>query len=447
MSNIHSQEILERRLPSDTDSEASLIAGCIVEPKNIDRVEVRSDQFFDRDLGDMWELLQDMHYCGDPVRDIVAVSARMKGRGLWERMGGLSWIREKFDQGYVHQWHCEFYAKQIIDAAQRRRLIDIGGKLVSDGYDTSRPIEESASSAQAALSARLEIRDDVHQIGHLADGMLKSLDDTKRDKRRVFSGLSKLDEDYGPFMSGELVVVGARTSIGKTAAMIQMALYHADRKRPVLFCSLEMPAEQLRDRIFCAIAGIQSSDFRSGTLTQEQRACLARLTERFRDLPLYIWSPRGEKTITRIAAKARAVKAEFGLDLLMIDYVQKITSTEKRASREEQVASFARGCKDMALDLDIPNIVGCQLNVEADKADEPALHHLRESAVTGHEADVVLLLHRATRHSFDGKLIVAKHRCGSTGSMPMTFDPLHQVITFNVSTKRKDDEDVQSKMF
>jgi replicative DNA helicase len=274
--------------------------------------------------------------------------------------------------------------------------------------------------------------------------MFAKLDDTKQDRRRVFTGFQKFDLDYGPMMSGEMVVVAAKTSIGKTALMVQMGLYHAHVNRPVLFCSLEMPMEQLRDRIFCGIAGVPSNEFRSGRISREHRANLEKAAADFRNKPFYIWSPRGDKSIARIAAKARSVQAEFGIHCLFVDYLQKVHHTDKKCSREEQVSACSSGIKDIAIDLDIPVVVGCQFNRKADEDGEPELHMLRESGSIEQDADMVMIIHRQTRLTLDGKLIVAKHRCGTTGSIGLKFDPLHQVFAFDQPIRTGDEYDQRS---
>lgn len=419
-------EMLERSVPRDTAAEESLLAGCLVDPSQIDSLTISDWHFFDKDFGSFWNLLQDMRFCGDPVDDIVAVAARAKARGIWEQIGGSDWLKKIFDSGSVHKWHCEFYAKQIVTMANHRRLIEIGTDLARNGFDAKSDPADIAAKAQAALASRVDQKDDVHRLDELGAEMLTKARDSKQDARRVFSGFKSYDETFGPFMSGDLVVVAARTSIGKTAFMAQVAAYHAHRGQPILFCSLEMPAEQLRDRIFCAAAGINSVDYRSGKSSADDLKKLAMVVADFQGKPFFIWCPRGDKSARRIFAKARSVKSEHGLHLLVTDYIQKIHSGERNSSREEQVASAARACKDIAMDLDVPNLVGCQLNAEADKSDEPALNQLRESAVTGHEADIVLLLHRKTRTDTDGKLIVAKHRNATTGTLNIKFDPVHQ---------------------
>jgi replicative DNA helicase len=439
-------EILDRIIPRDTEAEESLLAGCLVDPSQIDSLTVADWHFFDRDFGAFWNLLQDMRFCGDPVDDIVAVTARAKARGIWEQIGGAAWVTKIFESGSVHKWHCQFYGQQIITMANHRRLIEIGTDLACSGFDAKVDPAELAAKAQAQLASRVDQKDDVHRLDALGTQMLATATDVKQDHRRVFSGFKSYDATFGPFMSGDLVVVAARTSIGKTAFMAQVAAYHAHRGQPVLFCSLEMPAEQLRDRIFCAAAGINSVDYRSGKASAEDRKKLAMVVADFQGKPFFIWCPRGDKSARRIAAKARSVKAEHGLHLLVTDYIQKIHSDEKHASREEQVASAARACKDIAIDLDVPNLVGCQLNAEADKSDEPALNQLRESAVTGHEADIVLLLHRKTRTDTEGKLIVAKHRNATTGTLNIKFDPIHQYF-YREEDYAHDRSDEQGKFF
>lgn len=421
----------EIEIPRNLDLEQQLLAGCIVDPSAIDRLQVASTHFFVESHGDLWLLLQDMHGCGDPVDDVLAVSERMKARGIWERLGGMSWLQGMFRDGAVHRFHVDYYAKELVRLANLRRLQDIGHSMVASTSSNNANPERIASTAAAQIAARLEVSDDVHRLGKLAAELIAEIDaPPQQQKEPLFTGWPAYDEKFGPFVPGESVIVGARSSIGKTAAMLQLGLYTASKDRPVLFASLEMTTREVRNRILCALAAVDGARFRSRELDSAERDRLHEAAAKIDSWPFWIWNPKGQKTIARIAAKARSVHAEHGLRLLCVDYLGKIHAEDKRLPREEQVASFARGVKDIAIDLDIPVVTGCQLNRQADKEDaEPELHMLRESGAVEQEADIVIFVHRADRLATEGKWKVAKFRQGTPGELRLKWNPLIQEFT------------------
>jgi replicative DNA helicase len=374
-------------------------------------------------------LLQDMAACGDPVDDVAAVAERMKARGIWERIGGAPWLYGIFRDGAVHRFHVDFYAKELVRLANLRRIIEISEQTIRDAYDQSADPEKIGARATSQLAARLEIRDDIHRLDKLAAEMIEELDAPTKEHQPLFTGWPAFDVKFGPFVSGESVIIGARSSIGKTAAMIQLSMYTASHGRPVLFASLEMTAREVRNRIMCALAGVDSTRYRSRELDTAECNRLKQARDKIDGWPIWIWNPTGRKTIARIAAKARSMHAEHGLKLLCIDYLGKIHHEGQRCDRQEEVASFARGVKDIAIDLDIPVVTGCQLNREADKDCEPALHMLRESGAVEQEADIVIFVHRKDRADTSGKFIVAKFRQGAPGELAMTWNPVIQEFT------------------
>lgn len=423
-------------IPHNLEIEQQLLAGCIVDPVAIDRLPVAGQHFFAESHGELWLLLQDMHACGDPVDDVVAVAERMKARGIWDKIGGAAWLHGCFRDGAVHRFHVDYYSKELVRLANLRRLMDIGTTLIHSSGERHADPERIASTAASQIASRLETKDDVVRLDTLARQLIEELDATPDPtKQPLFTGWPAFDEKFGPFVPGESIIIGARSSIGKTAAMLQLSMYTASHDRPVLFASLEMSSREVRNRLMCALASVDGARFRARELDCDERARLHEAARRIDGWPIWIWSPKGRKTVARIAAKARSVHAEHGLRLLCVDYLGKIHAEDKRVPREEQVASFARGVKDIAIDLDIPVVTGCQLNRQADKDDtEPELHMLRESGAVEQEADVVVFVHRKDRLDTTGKFIVAKFRQGTPGELAMIWNPLIQEFTLAAET-------------
>lgn len=420
--------------PKSDELECQLLAGCLIDPSAIDRLDLAAHHWFSEGHAACWELLQDMRTCGDPVDDVQAVAQRLKARGIWERLGGMNWLRNLFIEGQVHRYHVDFYARELVRLANLQRLVQIGEKIIAEATAQGADPQAIATTATAAIAARMETKDDVQRLDELAGELLDELDRPKNEYQALFTGWPAFDTTFGPLVGGESTIIGARSSIGKTAAMLQLAMYAASHDRPVLFASLEMPSGAVRDRLMCALARIESAKFRSRELDEADKRALAAAKAKIDGWPIYIWSPRGRKTVARISAKARSVHAEHKLRLLCIDYLGKIHAEDKRVPREEQVASFARGVKDIAMDLGIPVVTGCQLNRQADHDEEPALHHLRESGAVEQEADVVVFVHRKDRLDLYGKFIVAKFRQGTPGELKMTWNPLAQEFTLEAET-------------
>src|SRR5574343_1739395 len=153
-----------RELPRDLDSERYLLAGCIVDPAAIDRLILEPRHFFDTAHGDIWNLLQDMRSCGDPVGDVPAIAARMKARGIWDQANGMTWLGQIFRDGMVHRFHVDHYAKELVRLANLRRLIDIGEMLTEGAVQLGANPEQLAATASAAIAARMEIADDVYRL-------------------------------------------------------------------------------------------------------------------------------------------------------------------------------------------------------------------------------------------------------------------------------------------
>jgi replicative DNA helicase len=246
-------------------------------------------------------------------------------------------------------------------------------------------------------------------------------------------GFRELDSKTAGLHEGELVILAARPSMGKTAFAMNVAEHVALAQQvPVLFVSLEMSSLELADRLLCSVAKVNSHRLRTATLSQEDRLKLVDAAETLSKAPLFI-DDSPSRTVTEIAAAARRIKRRHGaLGLIVIDYLQLIEPDNPKDPRQEQVAKIARRLKGLAREMKVPVLCLAQLNRQAEvsKDNIPRLSHLRESGAIEQDADVVLFIHREEyyhrgedREQFAGQaqVIIAKQRNGPTGEVELQW--------------------------
>lgn len=327
------------------------------------------------------------------------------------------------------------YARIVVDLAQLRALIAAGGEITQLGYEPTDDVAATVGHAESVLYAVGERR--------LSNSMitLPSLVELGLDKLEALygagsaitglpTGFKDLDTILAGMQPGDLIVLGARPAVGKSALALDIARHVAlVEHRPVLFFSLEMSAVQLANRMFASQAGIDLRAVRTGQLNERQWEQLSRALGGF-DGPLLVDCNR-DLTIAEIRAKARRVRSQHkDLGLVIIDYLQLMRSeTTKMENRQLEVSQISRGCKILAGELDVPVIALSQVSraVEARADKRPTLADLRESGALEADADVVLLMYRDDQHNPASpdkgvaEIIVAKQRNGETGTVRLAF--------------------------
>jgi replicative DNA helicase len=251
------------------------------------------------------------------------------------------------------------------------------------------------------------------------------------------TGYAPLDDFTGGLKKGEMFVLAVRPSIGKTSLglnIISNVAIKGANRRPVAFFSLEMTDNQIAPRLLCAESGIPESVFWNGTFNDTDMVKLTSAVTNIRDAQLFI-DPTGGLTISELRAKARRLKNEHDIQLIVIDYLQLMHADARIDSRQQEVAEISGGIKKLAKDLDVPVLVLAQLNREIDKNSSanarPKLAHLRESGAIEQDADIVTFLHRNRDDaknlpdgaSTEAELIVEKNRNGKTGVVKLNFYP------------------------
>ena len=335
--------------------------------------------------------------------------------------------------------NAEHYAAIVVEKATLRALIAAGGAITSLGYEGGDDVAElvdRAEQAVFAIGARRQ-HQDAQAIREILKASFESIDRRYREKGHVTgvaTGFSDLDHLTAGWQAGDMIIVAARPAMGKTTWALGAAQHAALREHlPVAVFSLETSSEQLVARMLCAEAGVENTKLRTGFLGDEDWRKLARAMGALSEAPIYI-DDSPTLSAMEIRAKARKVKAEHGLGLVVVDYIQMIQARGRAENRTQELSEIARALKSLAKELGVPLIAISQLSRAAEGlgARRPMLSHLRESGELEAVADVVLLLYREDYYDLEkaqreGKenvceVIIAKHRNGPVGTVELFFD-------------------------
>ncbi|MCR9296341.1 MAG: AAA family ATPase [bacterium] len=416
------------------EHERALLGACFLDPASLDQVAELVGPHCFRDpqgLGAAFGLMQDLHAAAKPIRDLTVLVSELRAAGLLKRIGGAAFIADAANQAFAH--NATWYAAKVRELWQRRELHAAFLKAAADLETGKANAADTAEQADAAIqAAQHNAAADLESLDAMLGSALESLEQAKQRGQSLglATGIPILDRETGGFFPGELTVLAARPSIGKTALAIELAARVAGRgRRRVLLVSLEMTAEQLAHRFLSRETGIAVRKIQAADLTRDEQSQLEASREELKALKLKAYvSPRA--TLARIRARARLLAAQDGLDLLMIDYLGLIQS-EGRLSLYERTTALSRELKQLAIELNRPVLCLAQLNRESAKAgSKPTLEHLRDSGAIEQDADNVWLLHREDRAAAETDLIIAKQRQGAVGTIKLEFDS--QRMSFDV---------------
>lgn len=417
----------ERLPPQAVDAEKSLIGCVLLEPNCLDDVSqiVRQDDFYISGMGLIFATALAMHAAGSAV-DAVTLGERLAAENKLADAGGPENLVECIE-AVPHAAHAAHYAKIIAGKSRFRQIIHACTDTLRAAYDESGEADELAANTETALHKILERQvasKPVPIVDELAD-ILADLD--KPDVPGVGTGFFGVDALTSGMQPGALIILAARSTVGKTALAGGLALQVAEAGEAVLFFSLEQSRRELAQRLLCAGSGVSMTRLRSKNLPTDDRENLAETAAMLGVLKLTIDDTPG-RTVSQISAVSRLQKRRDGLSLVIVDYLQFVEPDDRRIPREQQVAEITRGLKNMAKSLSIPVICLAQLNrqIENRENKRPRLADLRESGAIEQDADMVWFIDRPG--SYDDKadpeaatLIVAKNRNGQTGDVPLRW--------------------------
>jgi len=415
----------ERTPPQDLVAEQSVLGGMLLSKDAIaDVVEIIKERDFYRPAHELiYDAILDLYGRGDPA-DPVTVVAELTKRGDIARAGGAPYLHTLISSVPTAA-NAGYYARIVRDRAILRRLVEAGTKIVQLGYSEEGDVDDAVDSAQAEVYQVTESRmsEEYIQLSQLLPAALDEIEAISAGVTRegVMTGFKDLDALTNGFHAGNMVVLAARPGVGKSTLGLDIAR-HASIKNgdtSVIF-SLEMSRSEITMRMLSAEARVGLNNIRSGSLSDEEWGRLAKRMGEISEAPLFI-DDSANLSLMEIRAKARRLKQRHNLKLIVIDYLQLMTSGKKVENRQQEVSEFSRNLKLLAKELNVPIIAISQLNRSPEQRSDkkPMLSDLRESGSIEQDADVVILLHRdemydSQSRSGEADLIVAKHRNGQT---------------------------------
>lgn len=418
--------------PQDVNAERSVIGSMLMSKDAIADVaeQVRGEDFYRPAHETIFDAVIDLYGRGEPA-DAITVADELTKRGDLQRIGGQAYLHELV-QSVPTAANAGFYAQIVAERAVLRRLVDAGTKIVQMGRGAGEGnVEDIVNRAQAEVYKVADQRGSEDYVP-LASTLEETFTEIEVAAGRtdemigVPTGFIELDSLTHGLHPGQMIVVAARPAVGKSTLGVDIARAAAIKHgQPAAIFSLEMSRTEITMRILAAEASIQLQNLRKGTLSEDDWKKLARYMGTLSEAPLFI-DDSPNMSLMEIRAKARRLSQQHGLKLVIIDYLQLMSSGKKVESRQQEVAEFSRALKLLAKELEVPVIAISQLNRGPEQRTDkrPQMSDLRESGSIEQDADVVILLHRDRdnpEREGEADVIVAKHRNGPTKDIVLAW--------------------------
>lgn len=427
--------MIDRVPPHNVEAEQAVLGAMLIKKEAIaEAIEIlRPDDFYRDAHRIVFEAMLELFQKNEPV-DIVTVTEQLKKNDLLEKAGGIAFITA-LDNAVPTAANVAYHAKIVEEKAQLRNLINAATEIAGTAYEDTEDMAEIMDRAEKRILdvASRENTGAFVPIKDIVMGTFQQIENRAKNSGALTglpSGFIDLDRLTAGFQPSDLVLVAARPSMGKTAFTLNIATYVAVHERkPVAFFSLEMSKEQLVQRMLCAEGGIDSQRLRKGELDDEWPK-LVEAADRLSGAPIYIDDTPGI-TVMELRSKARRLKAEHGLDLVIIDYLQLMQGRGGKSgdNRQQEISEISRSLKALARELSVPVIALSQLSrsVESRQIKRPMLSDLRESGSLEQDADIVMFLYREDYYTEETdkqnitEVIIAKHRNGPVDKIDLFF--------------------------
>jgi replicative DNA helicase len=424
----------DRTPPQDMAAEQSVLGAMMISKDAIaDVAEVlRGADFYRPSHETIHNAIIDLYGRGEPA-DMVTVAAELQRKGELQRVGGAPYLHTITSSVPIAA-NASYYAGIVREKAILRRLVDAGTRIVQFGYAGEGDVDDLVDQAQAEVYQVTDKRntEDYAPLSEIMDGVLDEIEAIGNRDAGLYgvpTGFADLDDLTNGLHAGQMIIVAARPAVGKSTIALDLcraASIHNNLTS--VFFSLEMTKSEITMRLLSAEAKVPLNHIRNGQLSEDDWTKLARKMGEVSSAPVFI-DDSPNMTMMEIRAKARRLKQRHDLRLVVIDYMQLMTSGKKVESRQLEVSEFSRQIKLLAKELEVPIIALSQLNRGPEQRSDkrPMLSDLRESGSLEQDADMVILLHRedlyereSTRPG-EADLIVAKHRNGPTRDITVAF--------------------------
>ncbi|MBW3535382.1 MAG: replicative DNA helicase [Gemmatimonadetes bacterium] len=435
-------EAFDRSPPYSPEAEISVLGGMLIDPDAVARaIEVVNDTMFFREAHRrLFRSMSRLFERGAAI-DVVTLAEELKKNGEFDAAGGMEYLARLVD-AVPTAANIEYHARIVREKALLRRLIEASSGIIRDAYEQGdKEVEEILDQAESRIFqvAQSQTREGFVWIKEILWSTFERIEDLQNSPggvTGVSTGYPDLDRMTSGFQPGDLVIVAARPSMGKTSLVLNIAQNAAiGHQARVGIFSLEMSKSQLVERLLCAEGRIDLQRLRKGRMQPDEYQRLATAAGHLNSAGIWIDDTPGA-TVIEMRAKARRLKSETQLDMLVVDYMQLMSGSGRSESRVQEVSQISRGLKALARELEVPVVALSQLSraTEQRAGNRPQLSDLRESGAIEQDADVVMFLYREDYYLVqEGKveearekeglseLIIAKQRNGPTGTVPLYF--------------------------
>ena len=429
--------------PQNVEAEFSVLGGLMLEREAYDQVSdlISAADFYKPSHQIIYKVISELHQKAQPI-DIVTVSNSLQTRNELDLIGGPDYLLSLLDK-VVSAANIDSHARIIHEKSLLRRLINTSSSLIEKAYGSE--YENAEALIDFAESEILKVGEQKTSSGligsmEIVKTSIEKIEDLykrKADVTGVPTGFTELDQMTSGLHGGELIIIAARPSMGKTALSLNLASHMTLRaKKTVAYFSVEMGKESVMMRLLAAEAKISMSEIRNGRIQDASWPKLIQAAGAISEANLFIDDTAGISPF-EIRARCRRLKAQHGLDCIMIDYLQLMDLKQKVESRERAVSEISKGLKAIAKELQIPIIALAQLNrgVEGRSDRRPMLSDLRESGSIEQDADVIMMLYRDDYYDKDdpekagsAEIIIGKQRNGPTGTVKLRFDAKYNLF-------------------
>lgn len=444
--------MIERSFPQSIEAEQAVLGAVFLKPTLLPEINeiLASVDFYRPEHGVLYGHLQKMSTAGEAI-DLVTVTESMRSRDLLDKVGGLGFLTA-INQSVPTAANARHYVDIVLEKSRRRQIIDAGTAIVNAAYDESIEIEDVLDQSENTILA-VTNKEWGKQGSSMTDILLNTFSriDALCKNKGGITGIPTGFVDFDRLTAGlhpsDFIIIAARPSMGKTAFALNIAAHVAlHQDKHVALFSLEMSDEQITERILCAEGAVDSQKLRVGELNKDDWDRMLCTAEMLGGENLQV-DDTPEITAAALRQKARKIKSQHGLDLIIIDYLQLMEGSKgKTENRQQEIAEISRSLKALARELNVPVIALSQLSraVETRQDKRPMLSDLRESGSLEQDADIVAFLYRDDYYNPDSQnknitdLIIAKHRNGPIDTIRLFFHKQFTKFSNLTDSKRQE---------
>lgn len=441
--------VTERDLPFNMEAEQAVLGSALIDGESVGEAAqiLKPDDFYFSANKFIFQAVMDLFNANQAI-DFVTISEQLKINNKLDAAGGIDYLK-KLSVSVPTTQNVKYYSDIIREKSILRMLIrqaESISKMASSEQDTVSQVLERSEQMIFDISSSREQTD----IVHISDVLQSSYDEMARNAGNkggitgIPTGFEELNKRTGGFHGGELIIIAGRPGMGKSAFAVNIAEYVSiNLGKTVAIFNLEMPREQIVNRILCSQALVSNGRIRTGTMEPDDWEKICNVADTIAKAPIYI-DDSASITVSQIRAKCRRLKQTKNLDMIVIDYLQLMQGSGRSESRQQEISEISRSLKVLAKELDIPVIALSQLKRESEgqKGKKPILSDLRESGAIEQDADMVMFLFRNYYYSKNpeekdlAECIIAKNRSGDVDTFPLGFKGEYtkfQTVEFRVS--------------